>query len=347
MMDTKKLIADVQRAGGTELHLKIGSHPLMRKNKFLRKIDAPILQPDDMTTLIKQLLTQDDYKKFEKQGSFEANYFGKPPCNFRLTLYHSQQKPVAIIKIISSNIPSLKDLRFPDSLAGISNARKGIFILAGPTRSGISTSLAAIVELINQTQQKHILLIEDPIEFNFEPKGCRISQRQFRKDINMIEQGINFAKRMDVDVLVIGDLKRDIPFRNVLEYVAGGHFVILSMQTLGMVNTLEKFIYSFPESDHDYVCQVLSENLLGLCSQALIPDLTGQKVVPVHETLVMNTTAASIVQKGKISQLEPNITSVGEGSQLFAQHIQKLYMKAELDRNAGENFLEFYRGMRA
>lgn len=346
-MDTRKLIADVQKAGGTELHLKIGSQPLMRKNKFLRKIDSPMLQPDDMTTLIKQFMSQEDIKKFEKLSSFEANYFGKPPCNFRLTLYHSQQKPVAIIKIISSNIPTLRDLHFPESLTGITMARKGIFILAGPARSGISTSLAALVELINSTQQKHILLIEDPIEFNFEPKGCRISQRQFRKDINLIEQGINFAKRMDVDVLVIGDLKRDIPFRSVLEYVAGGHFVILSMQTLGMVNTLEKFIFSFPESDRDYVCQVLSENLLGLCSQALIPDLTGQKVVPVHETLVMNATAASIIQKGKVSQLEPNITAVGEGSQLFAQQIQKLYMKAELDRNAGENFLEFYRGMRA
>jgi twitching motility protein PilT len=346
-MDTRKLIADVQKSGGTELHLKIGAQPLMRKNKFLRKIESPVLQPDDMATLIKMLLTQDDYKKFERSGSYEANFFGKPPCNFRLTLYHSQQKPVAIIKIISNNIPSLKEIKFPEQLAQVIEARKGIFILAGPARSGISTSLAALVEQMNKTQQKHILLIEDPIEFNFEPKGCRISQRQFRKDINMIEQGINFAKRMDVDCLVIGDLKREIPFKNVIEYVAGGHFVILSMQTLGMVNTLEKLIFSFPECDREYVCQVLAENLLGLCSQALIPDLTGHKIVPVHETLVMNSTAASIIQKGKISQLEPNITSVGEGSQLFAQQIQKLYMKAELDRNVGENFLEFYRGMRA
>jgi twitching motility protein PilT len=270
-----------------------------------------------------------------------------PPCNFRLTLYHSQQKPVAIVKIISSKIPSLKEINFPSVLTPIFEARKGIFILAGPARSGISTTLAAIVQRINKTQQKHVLLIEDPIEFNFTPEGCRISQRQFRKDIYMIEQGINFAKRMDVDVLVIGDLKREIPFKSVLEYVAGGHFVILSMQTLGIMNTLEKFIFSFPESDREYACQVLSENLLGLCSQALISDPIGQKVVPVHEVLTMNQTAASIIAKGKVSQFEPNIMSVGQGSQLFAQQIQKLYMKNELDRNAGENFLEFYRGMRA
>ncbi len=345
-MDTRKLIIDVQKAGGTELHLKIGSHPLMRKNKFLRKIDAPVLQPDDMQNMIKQLLSSEDQKKFEKLSSFEANFFGKPPCNFRLTLYHSQQKPVAIIKIISSNIPTLKDIRFPEYMANYANARRGLFILAGPARSGISTSLAALIEQVNCNQQKHILVIEDPIEFIYEPKGCRISQRQFGKDINMIEQGINFSKRMNVDTLVIGDLKCEIPFKSILEYVAGGHFVILSMQTLGMVNTLEKFIFAFPEKDREYVYQVLSENLLGIVSQALIADLAGQKVVPVHETLVMNPTAASIIFKGKISQLEPNITSLGEGSMLFAQTIQKLYLKAELDRNAGENFQEFYRGMR-
>lgn len=346
-MDTRKLIVDVQKAGGTELHLKIGSKPLMRKNKFLRKIDLPEIQPDDMKALLGQLLNEEELKKFEKFSAYEANYFGKPPCNFRLTLYHSQQKPIAIIKIISGNIPSLKDIKFPEHLSNVTEYCKGLFILAGPARSGISTSLASLVEQMNKTQQKHILLIEDPIEFNFEPKGCRISQRQFRKDINMIEQGINFAKRMDVDVLVIGDLKREIPFKSVLEYVAGGHFVVLSMQTLGMVNTLEKFIFSFSEADREYVCQVLSENLVGLCSQALISDMAGQKVVPVHETLVMNPTTASIIQKGKISQLEPNITSCGEGSMLFAQNIQKLYMKSELDRNAGESFQEFYRGMRA
>lgn len=346
-MDTRKLIADVKKAGGTEVHLKIGSQPLMRKNKYLRKIDSPILHEDDMKVMIGDLLTDDEQKKFEKLSSFEANFFGQPPCNFRLTLFHSQQKPIAIIKIISSDIPSLKEIRFPEALTPLTVARKGLFIVAGPARSGISTTLASIVEHINMNQQKHLLLIEDPIEFNFLPKGCRISQRQFRKDISMIEQGINFAKRMDVDVLVIGDLKRDVPFRSILEYVAGGHFVILSMQTLGIVNTLEKFIFSFPEHDRDYACQVLSENLLGMVSQALVSDPGGLTTVPVHETLLMNQTASSIILKGKISQLEPNITSAGEGSQVFAQNVQKLYMKNELDRGAGDSFLEFYRGMRA
>ncbi|HNX75430.1 MAG TPA: ATPase, T2SS/T4P/T4SS family [Candidatus Rifleibacterium sp.] len=345
-MDIRKMIEKVKTAGGTELHLKVGARPLMRRNKFLRHMDMPVLHEDDMTTMIKDLLNEDDRQKFARLSSYEANFFGRPPCNFRLTLFHSQQKPVALIKIISSKIPTLEEIRFPDALTPIIDARKGMFIIAGPARSGISTSLAAMVERINQLHPRHVLIIEDPIEFNFEPKRCRISQRQFRKDINQIEQGINFAKRMDVDVLVIGDLKREIPFRNIIEYVAGGHFVILSMQTLGIVSTLEKFIFSFPEPDREYVCQVLAETLQGICSQALIADMGGKRVVPVHETLVVNSTAMSIIQKGKVSQLEPNIMSAGPGSQLFAQVVQKLYLKNDLERTAGDDFLDFYRGTR-
>lgn len=345
-MDIKKLIENVKNAGGTELHLKVGAHPLMRKNKFLRRMDFPVLQEADMEVLQQELLTEEDRNRFKKVSSFEANYFGKPPCNFRLTLFHSQQRPVALVKIIGSKIPTLEEIKFPEPMFPCLDARKGIFILSGPARSGISTSLAAIVERLNRLHARHVLIIEDPIEFNFEQKRCRISQRQFRKDINMIEQGINFAKRMDVDVLVIGDLKREIPFKSIIEYVAGGHFVILSMQTLGIVNTLEKFIFSFPEHDREYVCQVLAESLQGICSQALISDMAGKRIVPVHETLAINSTAMSIVQKGKVSQLEPNIGSAGPGSQLFAQSVQKLYLQNELDRNAGEAFLEFYRGTR-
>ncbi|NCB40880.1 MAG: hypothetical protein EOM80_19165, partial [Erysipelotrichia bacterium] len=218
-MDIRKMIETVKTAGGTELHIKAGARPLMRKNKFLRRMDFPVLQEADVEGMLKELLSEEERNKFNKLSSYEANYFGKPPCNFRLTLFHSQQKPVALIKIISSKVPSLEEIRFPEVLTPIFDSRKGLFIISGPARSGISTSLAAIVERMNKLHARHVLIIEDPIEFHFEEKRCRISQRQFRKDINMIEQGINFAKRMDVDVLVIGDLKREIPFRNIIEYV--------------------------------------------------------------------------------------------------------------------------------
>ena len=347
-MNVEHLIEMVFQSGGNELHMKIGSKPLMRKNNALKQMDFPALVEQDMKDLQSELLTEDEIAKFEKMGVFEANHFGKPPCNFRLSLFHSQQKPIAYIKIINSNVPTIQDIGFPESAATLLSAAKGLFILSGPARSGISTSMAALVEYMNNKFRRHILVIEDPIEYYYQPKESIISQRQFSKDIYMIEQGINFAKRMDVDTLVIGDLKRDIPFKNIIEYVAGGHLVLLCMQNLGFTSTLEKLIFSFPESYREYVNVVLSENLLGVCSQALITNTNGTRV-PVHEILIPNKNSAGIISMGKYSQLRNNIATAGSGSILFDTDkgrpgsVAEKLARGDLEKSAADAFLDYYK----
>ncbi len=347
-MNVEHLIEMVFQSGGNELHMKIGSKPLMRKNNALKQMDFPALVEQDMKDLQSELLTEDEIAKFEKIGVYESNHFGKAPCNFRLSLFHSQQKPIAYIKIINSNVPSIQDIGFPESAANLLSAAKGLFILSGPARSGISTSMAALVEYMNNKFRRHILVIEDPIEYYYQPKESIISQRQFSKDIYMIEQGINFAKRMDVDTLVIGDLKRDIPFKNIIEYVAGGHLVILCMQNLGFTSTLEKLVFSFPESYREYVNVVLSENLIGVCSQALITNTNGRRV-PVHEILIPNKNSAGIISMGKYAQLRNNIATAGSGSILFDTDkgrpgsVAEKLAKGDLEKAAADAFLEYYK----
>ena len=347
-MNVEHLIEMVFQSGGNELHMKIGSKPLMRKNNVLKQMDFPALVEKDMKDLQAELLTKDEIAKFEKMGVFEANHFGKPPCNFRLSMFHSQQKPIAYIKIINSNAPTLSEIGFPETVANLLSAAKGLFILSGPARSGISTSMAALVEYMNNKFRRHILVIEDPIEYYYQPKESIISQRQFSKDIYMSEQGINFAKRMDIDTLVIGDLKRDIPFKNIIEYVAGGHLVVLCMQNLGFTSTLEKLIYSFPENYREYVNQVLAENLLGVCSQALITNTNGRRV-PVHEILIPNKNSAGIISLGKYSQLRNNIATAGTGSILFDTDkgrpgsVADKLAKGDLEKAAADSFLEYYK----
>lgn len=353
-MDIKSLIEKVSKEGGSELHLKTGSKPLMRKNLTLKHMDFPALIEADMKSLLADLLSKDEIAKFEKKGVHEANHFGKPPCNFRLSLFHSQQKPVAHIKLINSNIPSLSEINFPDVLANQLGASRGLFILSGPTRSGISTSLAALVEHINAKYRRHVLIIEDPIEYNYDSKECIISQRQFSKDIFMVEQGINFARKMDVDTLVIGDLKRDIPFRNIIEFVAGGHLVILCMQTLGITSTLEKLVYSFSEGYREYVNHVLSENLIGVCSQYLITNSTGKRV-PAREIFIPNKNSAGIISMGRYSQLEAFLTALGkengnttgDSSMVFRTSVPELVKRGEVEKAAADAFLEYYSSIKA
>ncbi|MBI3038189.1 hypothetical protein HYY75_03930, partial [bacterium] len=201
-------------------------------------------------------------------------------------------------------------------------------------------------EQINQTRPVHILVIEDPIEFYFETKKARISQRQFRKDVFSVEQGINFAKKMDVDVLAIGDIKRDVPYKAILDYADGDNLVFLTMQTLGIQNTLEKILSAFPKADHDHACNLIASNLIGVCSQTLILNPGDDRMVPVHEILVLNNTIKGIIQKGRISQIDPNIRTAGEGSFLFETELGTLVREGKVSKEASEGFLAMYRGMK-
>ncbi|HNV70328.1 MAG TPA: ATPase, T2SS/T4P/T4SS family [Candidatus Ozemobacteraceae bacterium] len=346
-MDLKQLINTVFQQGGSELHLKVGSQPLMRKNKNLKQLQMPAVQNDDMIKIVKTMLLQDEAKKFVDQSSFEKNVIGELPCNYRLNLFRSQGQILGIVHIIRQAMPSFSEISFPQVFDSFTKARQGLFIIAGPARSGVSTSLAAFVERINQTRSSHILLIEDPIEFTFDPRLARISQRQLKKDLQTVEQGINFAKRSDVDVLVIGDVKREVPYKTILEYVNGGHFVVLSMQTLGIQNTLDKIIISQPESEREHICNMLARDLLGICSQALVFHAIEQKLMPIHETLIMNNTMKGIIQKARINQLEANIMSGGEGSFLFEHNLNRLVRENKIPKESADGFINFYRGSRA
>lgn len=342
-MDIGKLVEKVIGEGGNEIQLKISSKPLMRKNKLLRGMDLPTIVEEDVTGVLTELLPPEELKKVAKKTYFETNIFGKLPANIRLTVFHAQEKPVLIIKIISNKMPTLKDIGFPDALVSLIESRKGLFIVTGPARSGISTTIAAIVEHLNNKFSRHIITIEDPIEFNFESKKSRITQRQIGKDILDFNQGLNFAKKMDVDTFIISDIKQTVPFKSILELVAGGSFVILAMSSLGFVAAIEKFVFDFPEEHRDYVWQVLADNLLGVCSQALIATKNASQIVPAFEILIMNSIAAGIIQKGKASQLEGNIMNLGMGSALFGEYVNHLILKNAIDRPSADAFLELLR----
>ncbi|MFZ2959084.1 MAG: ATPase, T2SS/T4P/T4SS family [Candidatus Ozemobacteraceae bacterium] len=345
-MDLKALIENVHSQGGSEIHLKVASPPLMRLNKNLKRLSMPAVMAPDLDGLVKTLLVEDEQKRFQETQNFEANFFGGPPCNFRVSLFKAQGQTQAIVRIIRSAVPSLQELGFPSQFGELTNARSGLIILAGPARSGISTSLAALVEHINQNRACHVLVMEDPIDFGFVSKRAIISQRQLRKDVHTVEQGINFAKRMDVDMLVIGDLKKEVPLRALLEYINGGHLVILTMQTLGIMNTVEKILISFPESDREHICNMLARDLLGICSQALLFNPVDKRMLPIHEILMVNHTVRGIIQKGRTSQLESNISSAGEGSRLFESHLVRLIRETKLSKETSDGFLTMYRGVK-
>ncbi|MBF0545428.1 MAG: Flp pilus assembly complex ATPase component TadA [Candidatus Riflebacteria bacterium] len=345
-MDLKSLIETVHKQGGAEIHLKRGSPPLIRQNKNLKKLKIPNLIDTDLEGIVEEFLTPTEKQKFQDNRDFEGNFFDKATCNFRLNIFRSQGQIQAKVHIIRQEIPTLEEIGFPDSFGQLSTAKSGLIIITGPSRSGISTSLSSMIEKINRTRESHILILEDPIEFVFKPKKSVISHRHIKKDVLSIEQGITFAKRIDADVLVIGEIRGEPPIRAIMDYVNGGHLVILQMQTLGIQNTLEKILNTFPESDREPLSNMFSHDLLGICSQALLYNPGKMSMIPIHEVLIINNTIRGIIQKGRVTQVESNMGSAGEGSRLFDAHVGKLVRDGSLQKEVAEGFLTMYRGLR-
>lgn len=338
-MDIGKIIEQVISEGGNEVQFKIGAQPLMRRNRVLKKLDMPSVIKEDIDSLIKEFLSGDEIKKCEQKQYLEVNLFGKLPVNVRLTFFWAQESPTVIVKLLNEKISTLKDLGFPDPMIPVLESRTGLFIVTGPARSGISTTLAAMVEHLNQNFNRHIATFEDPIEYNFESKNSKITQRQIGKDTMDINQALNFAKKMDVDTYVISDIKQNIPFKTILDMVSSGNFVIMAMSSLGFTSALEKIALDFPEDQRDYVWQILADNLRGICSQALILNNSGN-LVSAYETLIMNGIAAGIIQKGKTTQLEGNIMNFEMGSALFSEYVNHLVLKNAIDKPSADNFIE-------
>ncbi|MBF0406264.1 MAG: Flp pilus assembly complex ATPase component TadA [Candidatus Riflebacteria bacterium] len=345
-MDLKALIESVHRQGGSEIHLKVGAPPLMRQNKNLKRLQIPNVIQSDLDGIINEYLSAIDKQKLQESKDFENNYFDQASFSFRLNIFRSQGQIQIKIHLIKKDIMQLEEIGFPETFSQLLDSKSGLIILSGPSRSGISTSLAAMIERINKTRESHILVLEDPIENVFKSKKSIITQRQIRKDVQSIEQGITFAKRMDVDVLALGDIRKELPLKSIIDYVDGGHLVIATMQTLGIQNTLEKILSSFFVSDRPVLAGMLAHDLLGICSQTLIFNPIKQIMVPIHEIMTMNHIMRGIIQKEKIAQIESNINSAGPGSRLFDAHIGKLVLDNIISKEIADSFLATYRAQK-
>jgi twitching motility protein PilT len=344
-MDLKQLIQQAKKEEASEVHLKIGSAPIIRQRKFLKKMALPAVQPADIEKMIAATLSADEQKRFKDGLAYEGNFWGGDPCNYKMNIFRAQGLPFVMIHLLPSAIPNFEGIQLPPILNSVVEAKSGLFIFSGPPRSGISTSLAALIERINMTRSVHMMVVEEQFEFYFQPKKSRITQRQLKKDLMSIEAGINFAKRMDVDIMVIGDLKRELPFKNIFDYVNGGHMVILTMQNLGVQNTLEKIVNHFSDTEVDYIARVLGHDLIGVCSQALLVDQLEQKMIPLHEILMVNPSIRKMLETGKLSQLENNMKTM-DNCFTFEMLIQKMYRDQKLGREIGDGFLSWYRGMK-
>jgi twitching motility protein PilT len=323
-MDISELLTFAVKHGASDLHVSAGEPPMIRVDGDIKKIKAPALDEKQAHELIYDIMTDDQRKTLEQE--LEADFSMEVPnvARFRVNAYHQDRGLAAAFRTIPSEILTLEDIRAPEIFQKIAEKPRGLILVTGPTGSGKSTTLAAMVNYINEQRQGHILTIEDPIEFVHPTKNCLMSQREVHAHTHSFANALRGALREDPDVILVGELRDLETIQLALTAAETGHLVLGTLHTSSAPKTIDRIIDVFPAAEKDMVRAMLSESLQAVISQALLKKNGGGRVA-AHEIMLGTPAIRNLIRENKISQMVSAIqTGQQAGMQTLDQNLQNL-----------------------
>lgn len=333
-MNLKQMLSEMQKRKASDLHIRVGIRPYLRINGILQQIDTEPITPEIIQTVISQILTEDQQKKFYKRNEMDLALSVAKLGRFRINLYKQRGTSGLAIRAVNTSIPSFEELHLPESIKKLSMERRGLVVITGTTGSGKSTTLASIIQEINNTRSANIMTIEDPIEFIFRDNKSIISQREVGGDTESFATALRHAFRQDPDIILIGEI-RDLETMSIALTAADtGHLVLTTLHTLNAIETISRIISFFPPHQHQQIRLLLGGTLKAIVCQRLLTrhDVPGR--VPALEILVNTATVHDcLVDPEKISNIPDLIESGGTqyGMQSFDQSIMRLYNQGLID----------------
>lgn len=297
----------------SDLHLSVGMPAIVRiDGKLVSVPEAPVLTDDAMKSLVASFTPGEMLDSLKQKREVDFS-FGYKDMRFRVNIYYQKGTLAASLRLIPKTIRGIDDLGIPPIIERFTEQNQGFVIIAGPTGAGKSTTLAAIIDKINEQQRRHIITIEDPIEYVFEHKNCIISQRELGSDTNTFSRALRSALREDPDVVLVGEMRDLETIEAALTMAETGHLVFTTLHTISSAQTADRIISVFPPHLQQQVSSQLASVLLGVVSQRLIPKVGGGRVMAA-EIMVANQAIKSLIREGKTYQI-PNViqTSAAEG----------------------------------
>ena len=318
--------------GGSDLHLSTGSPPLMRVHGSMQRIKFRDLGPKDMEALIFEIMTEEWKERFASSMDIDFAYEIEELARFRVNVFWQRKGLGAVFRTIPSKILTADDLGFPEVIRRFCMLTKGLVLVTGPTGSGKSTTLAAMVDLINETRAEHILTIEDPIEFTHPNKKCLVNQREVGTNTHSFANALRAALREDPDVILVGEMRDRETIELGITAAETGHLVFGTLHTSSAPKTVDRVIDVFPDAQQSQIRAMLAESLKGVISQVLLRKKGGDGRIAAHEIMVGTSAVANLIRENKIHQI-PSIIQTGrkEGMQLLDQHILEYLMAGAID----------------
>ncbi|MBP9701908.1 MAG: PilT/PilU family type 4a pilus ATPase [Candidatus Pacebacteria bacterium] len=315
-MDYKKeleeLVSLVLKEGASDLHLAQGRHPIVRVNgALIPLIKKSQLTKIDMEGFVKELVTPANKEIFDKEKEVDFSYSLTSLARFRGNAFNRQEEISIALRLIPKKIPTFADLNLPTILETFTRKKQGFFMVVGPIGQGKSTTLASMVEMINQTRAEHIVTIEDPIEYVYESKKSIIDQREVRVDTVSFHAGLVNMLRQDVNVALIGEMRDIDTIATAVTAAETGHLIFSTLHTNNAAQTINRIIDSFPPGQQDQIRMQLAGSLTGIFSQRLIPRVSGGRV-PAYELLIANSAVANLIREKRVHEIN---TVIETGSQ--------------------------------
>ncbi|PTX97657.1 type IV pili twitching motility protein PilT [Verrucomicrobia bacterium LW23] len=299
-------------AGASDIHIGVGAPPLMRHNGILRPFwgGTPNLRADQTEAIIQSFLTPEQWAQFLEQKYLEISY----QCElgrFRTSVVRQRKGFDVVFRIVETRVRTMDELGLPPSLKVLTQYHNGLVLITGPVGSGKSTTMASMVEEVNRTRHDHIITLEDPIEYVFEPKGCQISQREVHSHTMSFANALRGALRQDPDVIMVGEMRDLETISLAITASETGHLVLGTLHTGNAARTLDRVLDAFPVEQQDQIRTMVAESLRGIVSQQLVPRVDGQGRALALEIMLNTPAVANLIREARTFML-PGIMQVGK-----------------------------------
>jgi twitching motility protein PilT len=331
--EVNKLFRWVMKEQGSDLHLKVGQPPMMRLRGDIKRSNARPLTQEDMERLLLPCLNAKQRKILDDEGGVDLSYVvGQDECRFRVSLFRQRNRLSLVSRRVNTTIPNFATLGLPPSIEKLCNFPEGLVILAGVTGSGKSTTIASMLDYLNEREPLHILTVEDPIEFTFVDKKSVINQREIGLDCVNWHKALKDAVRQDPDVILVGELRDIDTFEAAIHAAETGHLVFGTIHASSAHTTINRILDLFPPDKHNAIRQAMANNLKAVVAQKLVKGLKVGRV-PTNEIMIVNPTIRKLIGEGMDNKIADAI-KIGylEGMVDFTENLRQLVDRGDVDK---------------
>ncbi|SFQ86995.1 pilus retraction ATPase PilT [Halopseudomonas formosensis] len=333
-MDITELLAFSAKQGASDLHLSAGLPPMIRVDGDVRRINVPALEHKQVHALIYDIMNDKQRKDYEEFLETDFSFEVPGVARFRVNAFNQNRGAGAVFRTIPSKVLTMEELGMGDVFKQISDVPRGLVLVTGPTGSGKSTTLAAMLDYLNNTKYQHILTIEDPIEFVHESKKCLVNQREVHRDTHGFAEALRSALREDPDIILVGEMRDLETIRLALTAAETGHLVFGTLHTTSAAKTIDRVVDVFPGEEKAMVRSMLSESLQAVISQTLLKKIGGGRVA-AHEIMIGTPAIRNLIREDKVAQMYSAIQTGGNiGMQTLDMCLKNLVARGLVTREA-------------